>query len=258
MPLVDELFDAKYRSTDQGKDLKPWETAEQFDQIYGDFGAVAELPVIAFVPELLKAYPDTKVVYIERNVDEWFTSLDKGSLSLARNPLQLLAGWMDPSFYGALVRTYNRVLYDWMGLKQHHDYLRALIPEVLLPRNVVTFSEKQAKKDFLEHDAMVKELVPPERLLIFKLSDGWEPLCKFLGKPIPEKPFPHLNERAWLNEKFRIASALSRKKGSNSWAYLITSVAVGAGAFAYCIYSGKISTETLRNLLPLETSRVGT
>ena len=36
---------------------------------------------------------------------------------------------------------------------------------------------------------------PKDKLLVFKCSEGWEPLCKFLGVPIPNSPFPHRNIR---------------------------------------------------------------
>lgn len=36
--------------------------------------------------------------------------------------------------------------------------------------------------------------MPKERLLDYELGLGWKPLCDFLGKDIPRKPFPHLNE----------------------------------------------------------------
>ena len=39
----------------------------------------------------------------------------------------------------------------------------------------------------------VKSIVPEEDLLVWNLKDGWEPLCSFLGKPIPEEPIPHDN-----------------------------------------------------------------
>ena len=35
------------------------------------------------------------------------------------------------------------------------------------------------------HNAAVQALVPKEKLLVYKIGDGWEPLCKFLGKPVP-------------------------------------------------------------------------
>ena len=40
----------------------------------------------------------------------------------------------------------------------------------------------------------VKEVVPSERLLIFNVKEGWEPLCKFLNLPIPKVPFPQVND----------------------------------------------------------------
>lgn len=40
----------------------------------------------------------------------------------------------------------------------------------------------------------VQATVPPERLLVFEVSQGWEPLCAFLGKPVPSVPFPRINE----------------------------------------------------------------
>ena len=45
---------------------------------------------------------------------------------------------------------------------------------------------------------------PKEKLLVFDMSRGWEPLCKFLDQPIPSKPFPHLNKKndMWKTSRF--------------------------------------------------------
>jgi hypothetical protein len=40
---------------------------------------------------------------------------------------------------------------------------------------------------------MIRGMVPKENLLEFKPGDGWEPLCKFLGKEIPDVEYPHAN-----------------------------------------------------------------
>lgn len=45
-----------------------------------------------------------------------------------------------------------------------------------------------------EHNARVRRVVPPERLLEFHPSDGWAPLCEFLDVPVPERRFPHAND----------------------------------------------------------------
>lgn len=42
-------------------------------------------------------------------------------------------------------------------------------------------------------NAEVQRTVPSDRLLVFDVKDGWEPLCHFLGVPVPDTPFPHSN-----------------------------------------------------------------
>jgi hypothetical protein len=44
------------------------------------------------------------------------------------------------------------------------------------------------------YNAQVIATVPAERLLVWQIDDGWEPLCEFLELPVPEVPFPHVNE----------------------------------------------------------------
>ena len=40
----------------------------------------------------------------------------------------------------------------------------------------------------------VKQTVPKDRLLVFDVKEGWNPLCKFLDVPVPDTPFPHVND----------------------------------------------------------------
>jgi hypothetical protein len=39
----------------------------------------------------------------------------------------------------------------------------------------------------------VRAEIPPERLLVFDVAEGWQPLCRFLDVPAPVTPFPRLN-----------------------------------------------------------------
>ena len=54
-------------------------------------------------------------------------------------------------------------------------------------------SEENAKNQYILHNAAVQQLVPPEQLLVYHVGDGWEPICKFLDKPVPTTPFPREN-----------------------------------------------------------------
>jgi hypothetical protein len=40
----------------------------------------------------------------------------------------------------------------------------------------------------------VRETIAPERLLVFEVTEGWEPLCEFLELLAPDGPFPHVND----------------------------------------------------------------
>jgi len=48
---------------------------------------------------------------------------------------------------------------------------------------------------FVAHNEAVKNTIPASRLLVFEVKDGWEPLCDFLGVPVPEGDFPRTNHR---------------------------------------------------------------
>ena len=47
---------------------------------------------------------------------------------------------------------------------------------------------------YAQHNQRVRDMVPKERLLEYKVKEGWEPLCAFLGVEVPDEPFPRLNE----------------------------------------------------------------
>jgi hypothetical protein len=48
---------------------------------------------------------------------------------------------------------------------------------------------------FIAHTDAVKETIPASQLLVFEVRQGWEPLCNFLGAPIPATEFPRTNHR---------------------------------------------------------------
>ena len=54
-------------------------------------------------------------------------------------------------------------------------------------------TQERAIADFEAHVAEVKATIPADRLLVYELGSGWEPLCAFLGVPVPDQPYPHTN-----------------------------------------------------------------
>ena len=74
----------------------------------------------------------------------------------------------------------------------------------------------------------VKAAVPPDKLLVYKVTEGWAPLCEFLGVALPNDPFPNLNDRETIKKIIRDII-----KGS----YItLTAYAVGAAVVLYLLY----------------------
>ena len=48
--------------------------------------------------------------------------------------------------------------------------------------------------EYRRHNAAVKAMVPSSQLLVYRVTEGWEPLCQFLCIEVPDIPFPHENK----------------------------------------------------------------
>ncbi|KAJ0421148.1 hypothetical protein BJY00DRAFT_312330 [Aspergillus carlsbadensis] len=167
----------------------------EFDQLLHDYGAISsDTPAIAFADDLIEAYPEAKIVLVERDIDSWYESWMNGVIRNAYNPLITIVYMLDRWFTYPLGRVHRSTFSGWLGINNPEDARRV------------------SKDKYREHYALVRRLTPPERLLEFKLSDGWGPLCEFLEKPVPDVPFPHLNEKKWLDEKVQIVALRGMKR----------------------------------------------
>ena len=60
------------------------------------------------------------------------------------------------------------------------------------------------------HNDDVRAGVPADRLLVFDVAEGWEPLCGFLGVPVPPDPFPNMNDREQFQTLFGVGDEHAR------------------------------------------------
>lgn len=62
------------------------------------------------------------------------------------------------------------------------------------------------KEVFIEHNEAVRRTTKGagKQMLEFELGNGWEELCGFLGKPVPDIDFPHVNERETWRAAFNL------------------------------------------------------
>ena len=66
---------------------------------------------------------------------------------------------------------------------------------------------------FNAHTEHIKATIPSDRLLIFNVTEGWPPLCRFLDVPVPDAPFPRANDAAEIQ---RISILLT----ATAWAFV--------------------------------------
>jgi len=149
-------------------------TREDWDQLLGNAQAVCDWPSIAFAKELIEAYPEAKVVLTNRDVHTWHASTMK--------------------------TVYWRVTDPELRWLSHFDWAASMY-QPMLQKFFDTFFKgdfpNKGKEVFLQHYEEVRSLVPKDRLLEYKVTEGWEPLCEFLGEPVPkDSPFPNVNDNS--------------------------------------------------------------
>lgn len=84
------------------------------------------------------------------------------------------------------------------------------------------------KRVFLEHNSFVKRISPSDNFLEFEAKDGWAPLCEFLGKEIPDHPYPRVNDTQSFRALFKLEES-RRKAIAYSAAVVILPVALIGG-----------------------------
>jgi len=135
-----------------------------------------------FYRELLDAHPDAKVLLSVRDPERWESSFRETIVDMCHGEelIRLLSSaraHVDPRWRRYL-RFVDRMFWSEIGTFPHGHTPDALI------------------EAFVAHNDEVKRTVPADRLLVWDVAEGWEPLCDFLGVPVPADPLPHANDRA--------------------------------------------------------------
>ncbi|HTX01290.1 MAG TPA: sulfotransferase [Acidimicrobiales bacterium] len=169
-----------------------------WSQIFAGFEATVDWPGSFFYQELLEAFPDAKVLLSVRDGTAWAQSIADTIWAVLYGDCMMRdlssgRGRVDPGWhrYIDLVRT----MWEKSGLLgsgegEHGSDLVGM---------------GQAMERFNEE---VRRTVPAERLLVWTASEGWGPLCEFLEVPVPDVPFPRVNETKTFVDRI-VTSALA-------------------------------------------------
>jgi hypothetical protein len=122
-----------------------------------------------------------------RDPDHWWQSYNETIGHILRSRRTHLAEALNPPFFGKL-----------MGF----SYLCSAVLS-----GSESASEDEAKARFVAHYDKVRGAVPSERLLEYRVGEGWEHLCSFLGDDVPEVDFPRTNDTKMIRARAQTASA---------------------------------------------------
>ena len=149
-------------------------------RVYQHADAIVDAPGNFFWEEILAAYPDSKVILSEREEDSWLKS--------AVNQLQVIEAVISRRFLCVLSPTSRKRLFVT------YSVINALVGSANPKSGFIL------RKRYREHNHRVKSLVPPEKLLVYNVKQGWKPLCDFLGCEVPTVAFPHENIKGEIAE----------------------------------------------------------
>ncbi|SEN58474.1 sulfotransferase family protein [Nonomuraea pusilla] len=163
-----------------------------WNRVFDGYRSAQDWPASFFWREQAEAFPEAKVVLTVRDPSRWYVSM---KALFADNPLRQAEGRELPEGAAAVAGTMARLspVLAHIGRSTFGDdwTLDGGLPD-----------ERAAVEVFERHAAEVRASLPPERLLVFDVREGWGPLCAFLGVDVPGEPFPHLNDSAAIRRTF--------------------------------------------------------
>ncbi len=139
------------------------------------YGSMVDFPACSYYKELYKLFPGSKVVLVYRDPEKWYDSISN---------------------------TIFQIDWDiWNTEHPNNEFLCRVGEHNKKLITQQTFSNLLSYQKFCidiyrQHINDVQKSIPTEDLLIFELSEGWEPLCDFLETSPPECTFPNINKRS--------------------------------------------------------------
>jgi hypothetical protein len=156
----------------------------------------------------VNAYPDAKVLLVERHLASWSQSFFEVVIKGPWNALIPFLEKIDSLYIRQFAEQSDLIAHNYFGVEEKRARW--------CMNNAAHFTSwrDKAKSTYVAHNKLVKRVTPPNRLLVLRLEDGWAPLCKFLGKEVPNVPYPKVNETEAIKEKIDLYVTESYKRSA--------------------------------------------
>lgn len=152
-----------------------------WDKIYENYDAAVDWPTVTFYKDLLMRYPEAKVLLTVRSAESWYRSVKNTIHKVS------MAGMKVPADH---------------PMARFRKMASTIVLDGLIANEELFSDEEKIKQMYLDHIEDVKKNVPVQQLLIMELGEGWTRLCNFLGKEIPNEPYPNSNSTEAFEKVF--------------------------------------------------------
>ncbi len=141
-----------------------------WSEVFAGYSAQIDWPGAHMWRDLAQAYPEAKVIHSIRPEESWWRSFS--------------------ATIGLFLKVRGR-----MDLPPHINQMMDVTEQFIAEDTFGSDVEDKAAAlaAYRRRTQEVQASIPAERLLVFDVAEGWEPLCAFLGVPVPDVPFPHRN-----------------------------------------------------------------
>ncbi len=159
--------------------------AHDWEQVFSGYTAAVDNPACCVWRELMAAYPGARVLLTvhPRGAEAWYEST------------------IDTIYFTETMWQFKVLELTTRWGRKFGDMSRRLIWQ--RSHGGTMNDRERAIAHYQRHIETVKDAVPPERLLVYSVAEGWEPLCEFLGVPVPDEPFPNVNDRPAIKKTIR-------------------------------------------------------
>jgi hypothetical protein len=158
------------------------EAGEQvdWDSLFTGYQSAVDYPVARYYKEVFAKYPDAKVIHTVRDPESWYKSCTETIFWASRPSAGRMVKMMVQLPFSSVLRKRLPIL------KYNGKILSGEFGNDLS-------NKAEVIKRFNAHTEAVQKQIPKEKLLVYNVKEGWEPLCKFLGVAVPTTPFPVSN-----------------------------------------------------------------
>ncbi len=160
-----------------------------WDRVFDGYRATVDWPACRFYRQLAAHYPDAKVILTVRDPERWFESAWNTIFHVMTRPRPT----------------------DDRSAEHRLSMARKIIIEQTFDGRID--DRRHAISVFERHNDEVRRAIAPDRLLVYDLAQGWQPLCRFLDRPVPDEPMPSVNTTAEFRQRLELADQAAPTSG---------------------------------------------